>query len=154
MINKKKYYGKAPLVGNKEFELLIEYSLMHKSSVEGYENFPKIIAIGKDVVTGTKLKEVYFPNHTIKSAIRYEGYKKNTLYVHSVSDIKKADFIDVLEKMTKKDIINYINELNKTKSLYDQAAAEIQAGKKANLSISKDLKTAEKRVKTIAKSIN
>lgn len=148
------FYGKTYLVGNDEFEVLIEYTIKQKVFFDSYSELPELFVVGRDLVTGTKLIEPKsILRNNLDKCIRAKGVKKNELYINGIYGSNENDVLKELQNMTTEDIEKYVNNINKMKNVYAQIVSENETEKKNALSLYTKLKSEKKRVKSIAKSI-
>ena len=168
-----KYYGICNVLGDKDFNLLIEYKYVLKKDREYYsswactalgfdpDQYTEVI-IGKDIVTGTPVFSMLPSKRdkvsSLEDAAEFKAIKKGKLIVVKNKVIRIDEMSNYLNKMTDEEANKYIMKVNELKEMYSKAmfrAKHRSSDCRADEKLQKEnLEVEKSRVKKLVKTIN
>ncbi len=115
----KKNYGVCKLLGGDDFEVLIEYKYDVKMDGEGKH----IIIVGKDIITGEKIRSVISSKRLVDldMAVQDNIIDTHSLVVLNYEKIEEPEMLSRLKTMTQEDAKTYVFHIKRIKQEYLQA---------------------------------
>lgn len=145
-----KEYGVCNILGGPNIELLIEYKNSLEYDMDGIY-YPKVV--GRDLITGTKVESMRFKGYTpfFEEALKKGIVKKNKFIIINQRRITEKDMIERLKNMSKDDILEYVEKVNKTKEFYKEEIEKKEKSETDDLFNIRSVKIEKKRVRRLAK---